>query len=264
MNLTRKTLGSMLIVIVIVIVTVLVIMLVMQQQPIAQEPSYHQFGDQRLLLGTENLFNVFSNLAFLIVAIYGLMTLYSLTASGYLREIRYLYLLFYVAVALVALGSGYYHLQPDNQSLFWDRLPMTMAFMLLFTVIVAEHVSVRLAKIICWPLLTIGGFSVLYWQHSEANGVSDLRLYVLVQFLPMLIMPLILVFFAKKQSATLGYWQLLAAYLLAKLAEHYDREIYIVLAVISGHTLKHLLAAAGIGLLIRAYQHRQLTAVGER
>jgi len=260
LNLTRKKLGSILI----AIVTVFAVILVMQQQPIVQDSSYHQFSDQRLLLGMANFFNVFSNLAFVLVAIYGIVTLYPFTPSRYLFEIRYLYLLFYIAVALVALGSGYYHLQPDNQSLFWDRLPMTMAFMLLFAVIVAEYVSIRLAKFICWPLLAIGAFSVLYWQYSEINGISDLRIYVLVQFLPMLIIPIILVFFTKKRSATLGYWQLLVAYLLAKLCEYFDQEIYTLLGIISGHSLKHLLAAAGIGLLIRAYQHRELNAAGER
>ncbi|MCJ8298129.1 MAG: ceramidase [Pseudomonadales bacterium] len=258
MNLTRHQLGSILI----AVVTVLGIILAMQLDPIAQDVSYHSFADQRRLWGVANFFNVFSNLAFVLVAFYALLSFDPLTGARYLREIRYLYLLFYAAVALVALGSGYYHLQPDNQSLFWDRLPMTMAFMLLFAVIVAEYVSVRLAKIICWPLLAIGVASVCYWQLSEANGASDLRLYLLVQFLPMLIIPLILVFFSNKQSANLGYWQLLAAYLLAKLCEHFDQEIYNLIAVISGHSLKHLVAAAGLGLLIRFYQHRQLNPVG--
>ena len=258
MNLTRHQFGSILI----GVVTVLGLLLVMQLSPIAQDASYHNFADQRLLWGIANFFNVFSNLAFVLVAIYALLSFYPLTAGRYRAEIHYLYFLFYVAVGLVALGSGYYHLQPDNQSLFWDRLPMTMAFMLLFAVIVAEYVSVRLAKIICWPLLAIGVGSVCYWQLSEANGASDLRLYVLVQFLPMIIIPLILVFFSSKQSANLGYWQLLTAYLLAKLCEHFDQVIYNFTGGISGHSLKHLVAAAGIGLLIRAFQHRKLNAVG--
>jgi len=40
--------------------------------PIAQDPSYHQFADQRTLLGIPNFWNVVSNLPFVLVGTMGL------------------------------------------------------------------------------------------------------------------------------------------------------------------------------------------------
>jgi hypothetical protein len=49
---------------------------------------------------------------------------------------------------------------------------------------------------------------------------------------------------------------LAAAYALAKVTEVYDREIFEVGGWVSGHTLKHVVAAAGIYLLLKALQRR--------
>ena len=40
--------------------------------PIAQDPTYHQFADQRTLLGIPNFWNVVSNLPFVLVGAMGL------------------------------------------------------------------------------------------------------------------------------------------------------------------------------------------------
>jgi hypothetical protein len=40
--------------------------------PIPQDPSYHQFADQRTLLGIPNFWNVVSNLPFVLVGAIGL------------------------------------------------------------------------------------------------------------------------------------------------------------------------------------------------
>jgi len=45
---------------------------------------------------------------------------------------------------------------------------------------------------------------------------------------------------------------------LAKLAEHFDVKIYkLTSGIISGHTLKHILAAIGLYLLILYFQKRK-------
>ena len=79
-------------------------------EPIAQDSGYHQFADQRTILGVPNFWNVVSNLPFLIV---GLMGLFSLLRSGriqFIVELKPAYVLFFAGVALVNFGSGYYHL----------------------------------------------------------------------------------------------------------------------------------------------------------
>jgi len=165
----------------------------------------------------------------------------------------------FLGVSLVAFGSGYYHLWPSNGSLVWDRLPMTIAFMALFSVIIGEYTSVQLGKLALWPLIVFGAFSVIYWHSTEVKGGGDLRLYVLVQFLPMLIIPLILLFFKSKFTCTSGYWLLLCTYVLAKVFEYFDEAIYNMPSLLSGHSLKHIVVAFGLLFLLRAYIDREPT-----
>ena len=239
------------------LITIAGIIGALMAEPIAQDPGYHQFADQRTILGVPNFWNVVSNLPFLIV---GLMGLFSLLRSGriqFIVELKPAYVLFFAGVALVNFGSGYYHLWPGNETLVWDRLPMTFAFMALFAVVIAEFASLKASKLALWPLVAFGVFSVFYWHFTETAGRGDLRIYALVQFLPMLLIPLLLLLFKPRFTLTSGYWALLLAYLLAKVFEYYDEGIFESLGFISGHSLKHIVAAVGVFVLLRAYQIRQ-------
>lgn len=137
---------------------------------------------------------------------------------------------------------------------------MTIAFMSLFSIIISEFISLRTGKTLLFPLLLIGASSVLYWNYTESNGVGDLRFYALVQFLPMLLIPLILILFPSKYKAINGYWWLLGAYIAAKILEYFDTEIYDLLGVISGHSLKHVAAALGMYILLVHYERRSITS----
>ncbi|MGR9051024.1 MAG: ceramidase domain-containing protein, partial [Gammaproteobacteria bacterium] len=195
--------------------------------PIAQDPSYHQFADQRRLFGIDHFFNVVSNVPFVIVGALGLADLYRSPLRGVLiGEMLAAYRLFFFGVALVGIGSAYYHLAPSNATLVFDRLPMTIAFMAFFTVILAEYVSVPKAKALLYPLLILGIFSVVYWHFSEQSGHGDLRLYGLVQFLPLAILPVILTFYPARFSHGSYYWLFFGCYALAKAFEHFDTDIY--------------------------------------
>ena len=158
---------------------------------------------------------------------------------------------------MVAVGSSYYHLWPSNDSLVWDRLPMTIAFMSLFSIIISEFTSPGFGKMLLFPLIIFGAYSVFYWHSTENGGVGDLRLYILVQFLPVLVIPLILLLFKPTFTRISGYWILLFAYILAKLLEHFDSQIYNVLFFISGHSVKHVIAAMGVYLLLVSYNNRE-------
>ncbi|MCP4048855.1 MAG: ceramidase, partial [Gammaproteobacteria bacterium] len=109
---------------------------ILMLEPIAQDPAYHQFADQRTILGVPNFWNVVSNLPFLITGVMGLFSLYHAGGIKFLTEIKPAYILFFAGIALVCFGSAYYHLWPDNETLVWDRLPMALAFMALFAVII--------------------------------------------------------------------------------------------------------------------------------
>jgi hypothetical protein len=223
---------------------------------IPQPPSYHDFADKRALWGIPNFLDVMSNAAFVLVGLWGL---YASSVNNTITMVtgnRVGYTVFFAAVALVGLGSGYYHLSPSNASLVWDRLPMSIAIMALVAVVIGEFVSARLGAMLLIPLVTIGVLSVVYWHFTETAGQGDLRPYILVQFLPMIVIPVILVSFRSAHKKAGGYWLLLSAYVLAKLCEFLDREIFGVLGVVSGHTLKHLAAVAGIYIWLSSFARR--------
>jgi len=163
------------------------IIAVFSMDPIAQDQSYHNFSDQRSMINIPNFYNVLSNFPFIIIGITGMRLVASGQASGGLPELQSVYLTFFVGVFLNGFGSAYYHYHPDNQTLLWDRLPMTIAFMAFFSAIVGETISSQMALKLFVPLLLSGIISVIYWYVTELNGNGDLRAYALVQFLPVLL-----------------------------------------------------------------------------
>jgi hypothetical protein len=213
--------------------------------PIAQDPAYHLFADRRAFLGIPNFWNVASNLPFVIIGVLGLHSLSGeVRLPGTLSGLDPAYRAFFWGFVSIGLGSGYYHLAPTSVTLFWDRLPMTVSFMAFFAVILGEHLSQPLGRKLLWPLLALGAGSVLYWYATELGGHGDLRLYGLVQFLPMLLIPFILVLFPSKMSGTGYLWGVLGTYGLAKCAELGDSALFDGIGL-SGHALKHLVAAGG-------------------
>jgi len=204
--------------------------------------AYHDFADQRTFFGIPNFFNVISNLPYLVFGLIGYFFLFMQAHPEIIKSIKHAYLVFFVGVSMVCFGSGYYHLFPDNNTLLWDRLPMTLAFMSFFTVIFAEHVHEKTAGRMYLSLLVIGLVSVVYWYWTESSGAGDLRLYGLVQFLPMILIPLILWLFASQYSHTHYFWLMIGCYLLAKVFEATDQLIYDSIGF-SGHSLKHLVSA---------------------
>ena len=210
---------------------------VLSLPPFGQDPNYHDFSDGRAYLGIPNFLNVISNLPFLLIGIAGAM----FCLKNIPGSVRHAWIVLFAGVALVSVGSGVYHWMPGNETLVWDRLPMTVGFMGLFAALLGEYVSDRLEKFLLAPAVLLGVGSVLYWYWSD-----DLRLYVWIQLIPLLTIPVVMVLFREKYS---HQWLLLAAlgwYALAKASEIYDREVFLFTdGLISGHSLKHLLAAMG-------------------
>lgn len=228
---------------------------------VAQDPAYHNFADTRAALGIPNFLNVVSNLPFLVVGALGLAFLARDTRRGGADAFaspaeRRPYWPFFTGVALTAVGSGYYHWQPSNDTLFWDRLPMTLAFMALLASVIGERISLTAGGRLLWPLLLAGALSALYWHITEQRGAGDLRPYGLVQFGTIILVPLILLLFPARYTGTPYYWLSFACYGLAKVCEYFDRGILELMAV-SGHTWKHLAAAASTYAILCMLERRQ-------
>jgi len=225
--------------------------------PIPQDPAYHDFADKRALFGVRNFWNVATNIPFLFVGAIGL------AGSGRLasQDLRFHYLFFCTAVMLVAFGSAYYHLEPSTRALIWDRLPMTVAFMTLLSAVIADRVSWIVGRALMWPLVVVGLASIAWWVRTEAAGQGDLRPYALVQFLPMLLVPMILLLWRGDGLRANPVWMAFGAYAAAKLAEHFDQAIFAATGGFSGHSGKHLLAALATWWVVRAFQKSPASAL---
>ncbi|MBS1509270.1 MAG: alkaline phytoceramidase [Bacteroidetes bacterium] len=229
--------------------------------PIEQNLSFHNFADQRSIIGIHNFANVVSNLAYFMAGIFGLLLLFQ-NKLQVIPQVKAAYYIFFFSLVFVAAGSAYYHWRPDNFTLVWDRLPMTFAFMSLLSFTLAECVTIAWGKISLIPLLLAGAFSIIYWYNGLLHGAGDLRWYALVQFLPTILLLVMLIFARSVYNSQWGYWCLLLAYVAAKITEKYDTGIFNTTAgITSGHTLKHLISAAGIFVFIAYLEKRRLNTI---
>jgi len=245
----------------VVLATILVAMVaIFLLPPIPQSELYHIFADKRTAFGIPNCLNVLSNLLFLLVGALGVShVLHSLagpapingraeatTFSGAMfidPNERWGYLAFFVSVALTAFGSAYYHLDPRDGTLLWDRIPMAIGFMALVAATVGERISMKAGRQILVPLMALGAGSVVYWQVTQKSGHGDLRPYVLVQFGSVLLTLLLAGLFPSRYTHGGDLVTALAIYGFAKVFEAADRSIFAIGSIVSGHTLKHIAAA---------------------
>ena len=227
--------------------------------PIAQPQWYHDFGDKRSLLGMPNFWNVISNLPFLFVGGWGIWYVLSDGAKDGLRDLaeRWMFLFLFAAVALTGVGSAYYHWEPNNDRLVWDRLPLAMMFMGLFAIIVAERLSHRIGALLFVPFVVLGAATVFYWHLTEIWGRGDLRPYLLGQLYPVVVIPILLWLCPASYTRTENLYLAIAWYAGAKLYEFLDKEIYAVGQIVSGHTLKHVGAAVSCYMILSWIRQRR-------
>ena len=218
--------------------------------PIPQDPAYHSFADSRPFLGIPNFGDVATNTAFLLVGLLGLVYL----TKGRARRSDPLapaFFVYFAGIGLVAIGSTYYHVNPNNETLFWDRLPMSIAFMALFSAFIADRINERAGRLLLVPLVALGVASVIYWHVGEQAGAGDLRFYGVVQFFPMVALPLICVLFAPRRLDGRYVAAMIGFYALAKAFEFFDHSTFEILGqAVSGHSLKHLAAAVAAYLAL--------------
>jgi len=225
---------------------------------VAQPLSYHNFADSRSWLGIANFGDVVSNLGFAIVGVWGLVVLlghFSSVQFIQARE-RWPYVIVFAGMILTALGSAYYHLAPDNARLLWDRLPMTIVFMALVGAMIMERISVPTGLALLPALLLVGIASVVQWHWSEMNGKGDLRFYGALQVYSVLLL-LVILLLPPRYTRSSDLVIVVAFYVVAKITETADRQIFSAGHLVSGHTIKHLAAAAAGYWILRMLQRRR-------
>jgi hypothetical protein len=222
-----------------------------------QPEAYHHFADREPALGVPNFFNVASNLGFLVVGLMGLYFVVRGTQSDGRPAFadpseRWSWGVVFGGTAATCLGSGFYHLAPDSPRLAWDRLPMAVAFMGIVAAVVSERVSATAGRRMLVPLVLGGSASVWYWRWSASRGVENLNPYGAVQYGSLLLLLLLIALFPSRYTRGRDTLVALAWYGLAKAAEYFDQAIFVATGDrVSGHTLKHLLAALAIFWLLR-------------
>lgn len=222
------------------------------QKPIPQVLTYHAFADARTMFGIPNFWNVVSNFPFFLIGIYGIREALRTWDLRNTLTLRALPLVLSIGIFATSFGSAYYHWSPDNDTLVWDRLPMTLMFMALFSLVVYDFCGEKVGERTFWLSILFGVGSVVYWNWTEANGEGDLRPYALVQFFPLLALPFLFIFFPKK--VTYGKYILgtFVFYMLAKICEYADAAIFEMTGQIwSGHTIKHLLAGVALCYVVK-------------
>jgi hypothetical protein len=243
------------------VITIVIFVVDLLLPRIPQPQSYHMFADQRSFLGIPNFGDVVSNVPFAIFGFWGLIFLLR-SSSEQLSEHfldkreRWFYLIIFAGLVLTAFGSSYYHLEPSNARLVWDRLPMTVVFMSLVAALIAERIDLGIGFWLLPVLLLIGISSVFQWYISELRGVGDLRFYATVQTYSVLFLFMALLFpprytFGSDLAIVAGF------YVLAKVLESLDKPIFRLGQIVSGHTLKHLAAALAGYWILRMIKRRR-------
>lgn len=223
-----------------------------------QPVEYHDFSDQRQLFGVANFFDGVSNAGFVLVGVVGLfVVLRRRTPFEYDRE-RWPYAIFFVGMVLTGLGSGYYHLFPDNERLFWDRLPMTIAFMSLIAAQIVDRISIRAGLVLLLPMLLVGAATVVYWLATERAGAGNVVPYAILQAYSVIILIAIAWLYPSRYTRGNDIYGVFAAYVVAKVLETFDAEVFAMGHLLSGHTLKHVAAAIAGLIVLRMLAVRRL------
>jgi hypothetical protein len=218
--------------------------------PIAPPVGYHDFADRSIVWGVPHAGDVLSNAAFALVAFGAAAALWP--RRHQLGRGWPGYVLFVVSLAATSAGSAYYHLDPNNARLVWDRLPIALACAGLLSAVHAETWHPR--RWLLWAYSAAAVFSVAWWRVTDLNGTEDLRPYLLLQGAPLVLIPLWQWATGRSSRERWAFGSAVLLYLVARAFELADRAVYEAIGV-SGHTSKHILAAFAAAAVIRGLSY---------
>jgi hypothetical protein len=231
------------------VVVVVAVVAMAMHGPIAQLAHYHEFADARTWFRIPHAADVLSNAAFAAVALWAAARLARPGVRAALGAALPGLALFVAAVALTSAGSSYYHLAPDNARLVWDRVPIALACAGLLDAVHARTHDAAMP----WRLPALAAFalaSVAWWAWTEARAMGDLRPYLLLQGAPLVLVPLWQAAAHAPRRERLGFAVAIALYVVAKVLEIADAPVLAATGFVSGHTLKHLVAALAAAVIV--------------
>ncbi len=242
--------------------TLLVCVVALTHGPIEQPANYHDFADHSTWLGIPHAADVLSNIGFAVAGVWGLLVLRPRRDHAAIRDGWIGYQLFLIGLVLTSLGSAFYHLAPDNARLVWDRLPIVLACAGLLAAVRAETLKNTNITRDTMLLGMLAVTSVVWWFVTDQRGQGDLRPYLILQLLPLALIPMWQAIYVAPRRDRIWFGFALLLYVFAKAAELRDHEILAAMGFISGHTIKHLLATAAAAVIVACLIGRTNDAAG--
>ena len=216
--------------------------------PLPQDPAYHLLADSQTRLGgIPRTGDVITNLAIFAAGIFGLALRPRMTIAP--QELTAVNVLIAASI-LTAIGSTYYHWEPTNATLIWDRLPMAIVFMSLLALVMADRVHPLFAREALWPFTALGIASVILWGVSEAMGQGDILLYLIARIGAGVAIVLLLILRQPQHTGTLWLVAALVSEIVMVAFERFDHEVFRQTGgLISGHSMKHVTAGVALAFI---------------
>lgn len=210
----------------------------------------HPFVDARTLWGIPNAMDVLTNAPLALAGLWGLQALRgrALPAATQLAA-----LVFFAGLLTTGFGSAWYHWAPDPTGLAWDRMGMAVTFAGALALAVAERVGQAPASQALRVLLPLGVLSAVL---PASNG--NVLPWAVLQFGGMAL--IVWLALRKSVSGAIGIrlGALIGLYALAKVLELGDATVFhATVDTLSGHSLKHLVAALAAWPVISALKPRR-------
>lgn len=224
----------------------------------ALHPHGHPFVDARMFWGIPNFMDVLSNAPLFLAGALGVGVLQLQRSTKPLPAVQLAMTVFFVGLMLTGLGSAWYHWAPDAQGLVLDRLSMAVTFAGALALAVSERVSVAAASVTLRMSLMVALLSaVMPLSHDNVWP------WAVVQFGGMALMGWLSM--QKPVAGAMGVriGGLLALYAVAKMFELGDAAVFHATGeLVSGHTLKHLVAALAVLPVVIAVRQNARAVVG--
>jgi hypothetical protein len=215
--------------------------------PVINGPSFHRYADARAIFGIPYFGDVISNLPFVLVGLAGLFA-----ARRVVGLPRGLVALFFAGILGIGVGSGVYHVHPMDETLAFDWLPIVLSLGWLSALLLADRVDRRAGRIaaVVLPLAAIASV-VWWWAGGGTSAGGDMRWYAFLQLLFVALVPVILLLYPRGHLDRTYLLLGVGCFILARVVHSVDHDVLAVTGI-SGHTMKHLVAALAAFFVLRA------------